>query len=56
MVVMFILVIALLVAVMVIKTKINKVHDTITARVDQTKAVVGKVSTGLSILKHFIKL
>ena len=53
---MFALVIALLTAVLVIKAKVNKVHDSITARVDQTKAVVSKFSTGFNIIKHFIKL
>lgn len=49
------LIIALLTAVLVIKAKINKVHDMVDDRVNQAKSLAGKVSVGLNILKQFVK-
>lgn len=52
---MIILIIALLAAVLVIKAKINKVHEMVDERLNQAKSVATKLSMGLSVLKHFAK-
>ena len=50
-----ILIIALLSAVLVIKSKINKVHDAINDRVDRVKDLTTKASLIFRTLKHFAK-
>jgi len=50
-----ILIIALLSAVLVIKSKINKVHDAINERVDRVKDITTKASLILRTLKHFAR-
>lgn len=55
MVLMILLFIALLAAVLVIKAKINKVHDMVIERVHQVKAMGDKLSFGLNVLKHFVR-
>lgn len=52
---MIALIIAVLAAILVIKAKINKVHDMIDKRANQAKAVASKLSVGLNVLKHFVK-
>ena len=52
---MIILIIALLTAVLVIKKKINNVHDMVDERVSQVKSVVNKFSVGMHALKYFVK-
>jgi hypothetical protein len=52
---MMILVIALLAAVLVIKSKVNKVHAMVDEKVKQAKTLAGKVTIGLNTLKNFAK-
>jgi hypothetical protein len=52
---MFILFIALLAAVLVIKAKINKLHDSVDAKINLAKSVAGKGLIGLNTLRYFIK-
>lgn len=51
--VMLILIALLLAAVLVIKAKINKVHDTIEAKVDQAKSLTSKFTIALNTIKFF---
>lgn len=52
---MFVLFIALLVAVLVIKAKINRLHSMVDERIDQAKSIAGKATLGLKTLKYFFK-
>ena len=52
---MLVLIFALLIAVLVIKRKINHVHDVIEAKVNTVKDVADKVATGLRTVKNFVK-
>lgn len=52
---MIILILALLAAVMVIKAKINKVHDMVDEKVNKIKSVTNKVTVGLNTLRYFVK-
>ena len=47
--------IALLIAVLVIKAKINKLHDMVGERVDQVKAVGSKLAMGFAMVRNFVK-
>lgn len=55
MAVMLILVFAILIAVLVIKAKVNKVHRMIDEKVNTVKNVAEKLSMALSAFKHFAK-
>jgi hypothetical protein len=52
---MFILFIALLIAVFVIKAKIDRLHAMVEERVDQAKSIATKATVGWKTLKYFIK-
>lgn len=52
---MIILIVALLAAVLVIKAKVDKVHDMVNERVDQVKSLGSKVSLGLAFIRRFVK-
>jgi hypothetical protein len=52
---MLILFIALLIAVLVIKSKIDKVHDTITTRINQAKSIGLKANILMRTIRHFAK-
>ena len=52
---MIILIMALLAAVLVIKAKINKVHDMVDERVSQVKSVTNKLAMGFGMIKQFVK-
>lgn len=52
---MMIAMISLLAAVLVIKAKINKLHDNITERVDKVKSIGNKISTGFSMISALIR-
>jgi len=50
-----ILIVALLSAVLVIKAKINRVHEAIDAKVDQAKDLANKAGLVFRFLKYFAK-
>ena len=52
---MILMVIALLAAVITIKTKVNKFHDAVDERVNKAKSLVSKVSTGYQALRYFVR-
>lgn len=47
--------IALLTAVLVIKSKINKVQANIDHKIDTTRNTARKISTGYKAVKYFVK-
>lgn len=53
--IMFILFIALLIAVFVIKAKINRLHAMVDEKVELAKTTITKASAGFSALKYFLK-
>ena len=55
MLLMIIMFIALLAAVLVIKAKVNKVHDMVYERIGQVKSLTSKVSLGLDILRNLAR-
>lgn len=52
---MLVLIFTLLAAVLVIKAKINKVHDAIDGKIGQVKSVAEKTIVGLKALGYFMK-
>jgi hypothetical protein len=52
---MTLIIIAILIAVLVIKSKIDHLHAMVNEKVDQAKSVVGKVSMGLDMLRRLVK-
>jgi ABC-type multidrug transport system fused ATPase/permease subunit len=52
---MFVLFIALLVAVLVIKKKINAVHQMVEEKLAQVRAVTDKANIALKTIQHFVK-
>lgn len=52
---MFVLFVALLIAVLVIKAKINRLHRMVDDKVAAAQSLVGKVAIGISTIRHFVK-
>jgi Na+/H+-dicarboxylate symporter len=52
---MFVLFIVLLAAVLVIKSKINKLHDAIDEKVALARSIATKASIGINTVRHFVK-
>lgn len=52
---MFVLFIALLSAVMVIKAKINRLHTVVDDKVELAKSTVTKAVAGFSALRYFLR-
>jgi hypothetical protein len=52
---MLILIFALLTAVLVIKAKVNKVHDAVVNKVERAKAVADQVSNGWELLRRLMR-
>jgi ABC-type multidrug transport system fused ATPase/permease subunit len=52
---MFALFIALLVAVLVIKKKVNAVHQMVDEKLAQVRAVTDKANIALKTVQHFVK-
>jgi sulfite exporter TauE/SafE len=50
---MLIIFAVLLAAVLVIKTKVNRVHDSIESRVNRVKSVTRKTAIGAKALRYF---
>jgi hypothetical protein len=55
MAIMLLLLVAILAAVLVIKTKINHVHQMIDEKVDAVKNVTTKLATVFGTARHFVK-
>jgi hypothetical protein len=53
--IMLILIFALLTAVLVIKAKVNKVHDAVVNKVERAKAVADQVSNGWELLRRLMR-
>jgi cell division protein FtsL len=53
--IMLILFIALLTAVLVIKKKVDHLHQMVDERVEQVKNAADKVATLVATVKHFVK-
>lgn len=52
---MIIMFIALLSMILVIKSKIGRLHNLADQKINQAKSVAGKVGLGLDILRRFVK-
>ncbi len=56
MIVMFVLIIGILTAVMVIKSKINHMHLVFSQKVDKMRNITDKGATLLRFARHFVKM
>jgi uncharacterized membrane protein len=53
--VMFVLIIALLVAVLAIKKKVNNLHEIVDEKIAQIRAISDKANIALKTVRHFVK-